>query len=277
MEDTRLKDVTKEKKSDIKPRRTKYRVLIIRSERTFMVNSMITNLRNSDCEVQEVTFNVKEIGQYQDKTDLMILYSDRDIGSYLGALVYLRDLCMEKSKQLIVIGSREELDEITENIPAHLLIDTIERPLDMNAFVEKVMSLKSEDVVELHKKSILVVDDDASYVQLLREWLKDDYRVGMARSGVQAITWLARNNVDLILLDYEMPVTNGLQVLEMLRSEQFSKDIPVMFLTGKSDKESIMKVMALKPAGYMLKNITRFQLLANLENYFAKESYEKSQ
>ena len=80
--------------------------------------SMITNLRNSDCEVQEVTFNVKEIGQYQDKTDLMILYSDRDIGSYLGALVYLRDLCMEKSKQLIVIGSREELDEITENMKA---------------------------------------------------------------------------------------------------------------------------------------------------------------
>ena len=98
----------------------------------------------------------------------------------------------------------------------------------------------------------------------------------MARSGVQAITWLARNSVDIILLDYEMPVTNGLQVLEMLRSEQFSKDIPIIFLTGKSDKDTIMKVMALKPAGYLLKNVTRFQLLAYLQNYFVKENYSKS-
>ena len=255
---------------------SKFKIMVIRSSRTFMVNSMITNLEGIGCLVYEVGFDVKEISVYQDEVDLMLLYSDRDIGEYLSALIYLKDLCMEKSKQLLVIGSREELDEITENIPEHLLVDAIERPLDMNALVEKINSLKTEEVIEQRKKSILVVDDDASYVQLLREWLKNDYRVGMARSGVQAITWLARNHVDLILLDYEMPITNGLQVFEMLRSEQFSKDIPIMFLTGKSDKDTIMKVMALKPAGYMLKNVTRFQLLAYLQNYFVKENYSKS-
>ena len=79
--------------------------------------------------------------------------------------------------------------------------------------------------------------------------------------------------MDLILLDYEMPVINGLQVFEMLKSEAISKNIPVMFLTGKSDKESIMKVMELKPAGYMLKNITKQQLLTHLENFFVKQTY----
>lgn len=77
------------------------------------------------------------------------------------------------------------------------------------------------------------LDDDVSWLNLLKE----DYRIGVARSGMQAITWLARNNVALILLDYEMPVTSGVQVFEMLKSEQYSKDIPVMLLTGKSDKE----------------------------------------
>lgn len=249
----------------------KFGVMILRSDRTFMVNSMVSNLKGLGCEIYEVGLNVKEISAVRDAADLLVLYSDPEIATSLGALIYLKELCVEKAKQLIVIGSREELDEIHATIPSYLLVDSIERPMDMNSFVERVTGLMHNEVIEQKKNSILVVDDDASYVQLLREWLKDDYRVGMARSGVQAITWLARNNVDLILLDYEMPVTNGLQVMEMLKSEQFSKDIPIMFLTGKSDKESIMKVMALKPAGYMLKSISRQQLLANLENFFLKQ------
>ena len=209
--------------------------------------------------------------------DQIVIYADFKMLENQGVLIYLKDLCIEEGSILIFIGSKQQRDDIEPFLPSHLFTEFFERPLDMNLFIEKLLSFSDKHEEEQRKKSILLVDDDVSFLQILKEWLKDDYRVGMARSGVQAITWLARNNVDLILLDYEMPVTNGLQVLEMLRSEQFSKDIPVMFLTGKSDKESIMKVMALKPAGYMLKNITRFQLLANLENYFAKESYEKSQ
>ena len=144
---------------------------------------------------------------------------------------------------------------------------------EQNLACQQGLQMMSNDVIEQRKKSILIVDDDSSFIQLLREWLKDDYRVGMAKSGLQAITWLARNSVDLILLDYEMPVINGLQVFEMLKSEAISKNIPVMFLTGKSDKESIMKVMELKPAGYMLKNITKQQLLTHLENFFVKQTY----
>ena len=145
----------------------------------------------------------------------------------------------------------------------------------MNAFIERINEVMNDEELEQRKKSILLVDDDPGYIHLLYEWLKDDYRVGMANSGMQAITWLARNNVDLILLDYEMPVLSGLQVLEMFKNEQYAKDIPVMFLTGKSDRESIMKVMELKPAGYMLKDINKFQLLANLNKFFVKQSYNK--
>ena len=50
-----------------------------------------------------------------------------------------------------------------------------------------------------------------------------------------------------------MPVTDGPQVLEMLMSDEETKGIPVIFLTGKDDKESVMSVLALKPEGYVLK------------------------
>lgn len=63
----------------------------------------------------------------------------------------------------------------------------------------------------------------------------------MATSGVKAISWLAKHKVDLILLDHEMPITSGPKVLEMLRSDDETRNIPVMFLTGRGDKESVMR------------------------------------
>ena len=118
------------------------------------------------------------------------------------------------------------------------------------------------------KKNILIVDDDPNYMGLIREWLKGKYKVFMANSGMQAIKWLGKNKADLILLDHEMPVTSGPQVLEMLRSESETRTIPVMFLTGKGDKESVMQVLSLKPEGYFLKNISREELLEKLDEFF---------
>ena len=90
----------------------------------------------------------------------------------------------------------------------------------------------------------------------------------MVSSGMQAIKWLGKNKADLILLDHEMPVTSGPQVLEMLRADSETSSIPVIFLTGKGDKESVMAVVALKPEGYFLKGIQKAELLQKLQEYF---------
>jgi CheY-like chemotaxis protein len=87
---------------------------------------------------------------------------------------------------------------------------------------------------------------------------------------MQAISFLMKNKVDLILLDYEMPVTSGPQVLKMLRSEPATSDIPIMFLTGVSDAESVRQVISLKPDGYMLKSTSKADLLKNLKLFFGK-------
>ena len=92
----------------------------------------------------------------------------------------------------------------------------------------------------------------------------------MVASGVQAIRYLAKNKVDLVLLDYEMPVTNGPMVLEMLRSESDSGNIPVMFLTGKNDRDSVMSVLDLKPVDYLLKTIDKESLIAKLNEFFSR-------
>jgi CheY-like chemotaxis protein len=65
-----------------------------------------------------------------------------------------------------------------------------------------------------------------------------------------------------------MPVTDGPQVLEMLRADDDTRDIPVMFLTGRDDKDSVMAVVSLKPEGYFLKTIGKQELLEKLKVFF---------
>ena len=85
------------------------------------------------------------------------------------------------------------------------------------------------------------------------------------RMGLQM---LVTTDVDLILLDYEMPVIKGPQILEMLRSETHTKDIPVMFLTSNSDRESIISVMSLNPVNYLLKSLPRSEIYAKIKEFF---------
>ena len=65
-----------------------------------------------------------------------------------------------------------------------------------------------------------------------------------------------------------MPVTSGPEVLEMLKSEDYTKKIPVMFLTGVSDKESIATALNLGPQSYLLKTINKNGLLQKLRTFF---------
>ena len=127
------------------------------------------------------------------------------------------------------------------------------------------------------QKSILLVDDDPTFLKMMKGWLDSDYRVTIVTSGTQALMYIADNRPDLILLDYEMPVISGPQVLEMIRSETKVDNIPVMFLTGKGDRESVLKVLALKPEGYLLKSLNREQILASLIEFFDKKHAEELQ
>lgn len=135
--------------------------------------------------------------------------------------------------------------------------------------VEKYLKLKEEDQEEINrKKKILVVDDSNFMLKVIGDLLGEDYEVFLVQSGLAAIRSLTLNRPDLILLDYEMPVCDGKQVLEMIRSEEEFTDIAVIFLTGRVDKESIQNVLALKPAGYLSKNLDPAEIKKNVDNYF---------
>lgn len=101
--------------------------------------------------------------------------------------------------------------------------------------------------------------------------LSEKYKVSEADSSIAAIQSITVNKPDLIMLDYEMPVCDGRQALEMIRSQKNTADIPVVFLTGKGDRESVRRVMSLKPEGYLLKTMPDEEILKYIDNLFAKK------
>ncbi len=111
------------------------------------------------------------------------------------------------------------------------------------------------------RKHVLVVDDNAMMLKMLKEHLHDKYDVATAASGRVALKFLERKTTDLILLDYEMPEESGPVVLEQLRASEHTKDIPVIFLTGVTDTKKIKEALSLKPQNYLLKPVDREKLL----------------
>ena len=128
-----------------------------------------------------------------------------------------------------------------------------------------------DDYYRQDKKKILVVDDSATMLRTIKLWLDKKYSVSLANSGTMAIKHLSLSRPDLILLDYEMPICDGKQVFQMIRSELEFADLPIMFLTGKNDKQSIMSVLALKPAGYLLKTMGSDQIVAAIDEFFERQ------
>lgn len=121
------------------------------------------------------------------------------------------------------------------------------------------------------KKKILIADDSAVVLQAMQQMLEKDYEITLAKSGLSAIRCITLDIPDLVLLDYEMPVCDGRQVLEMIRSEEDFAAIPVIFLTGRRDTESVKQVMSLKPAGYLLKDLPPSEIKKSIDGYFQKQ------
>ena len=246
----------------------KERIIVIGEKETFLIRVLVKKISDASIPCSFVPYTINDINDSFENTGLVVLYMES--GFQLGGEVlhFLTERMAENGVQAVLIGEELDIRDMIDRIPGDLVYRTYTRPVDNEAFVKDMTSLYNKIAAGEFRKTILVVDDDPNYLSLVREWLKNDYKIAMANSGLQAIKWLGKNKADLILLDYEMPVTSGPQVLEMLRSDSDTKDIPVMFLTGKSDKNSVMAVLSLKPEGYFLKTIEKDELSEKLSQFF---------
>lgn len=246
----------------------KTKILIISRGSGFMMDALDSNLKKSGFETVHAEPVVSSIESVKEDTDIVILLADEYVYEAADALVYLKDLCDEEVIPICLIGYGGEMDEIKQYIPDRCIIREFKRPFDAKDVTEKLKEIAKVTEEKKLGKHILLVDDDLTFLKMLQGWLSPKYRITAVKSGMQAITYIANHTPDLILLDYEMPITPGPQIMEMIRSEFNASQIPIIFLTGKSDRESIMNVMRLKPQGYLLKAMPKDDIVASIDEFF---------
>ena len=217
------------------------RVLFIGETNSFIVNSLKDGLKEPGFECLFCKLDVTDISRLTDKPDFFFIYADERTIQEKEALIYVRDICVEEEKKVFLAGYAEELQVIEDIFPSECLGGRFERPINVKEIADTLLyAVENKESLE-SRKHILLVDDSGTMLRTIKGWLEGKYRISMTNSATSAIAFLAVNEPDLILLDYEMPVCSGPQMLQMIRSEIKTENIPVIFLPPNVTKKASPK------------------------------------
>ncbi len=248
-------------------------VLIVSTMENFFVNGIEFKLKSIGLNSFYVPAKFDDLAEHREMANLIIYYTDEHVYEHVKLHALLKELVMSGGKQLIVIGERTEYEQVLSGIGEKYILKWFERPFDMNELLNLVGAFSRGEIlsVDTSQKQILIIDDDVTYMEMLKNWLRDEYLVTLTPSATKALPWLSRKRVDLIILDYEMPDLSGPEFLRQLRQQSTNNDIPVMFLTGHQDRESVMTALDQRPVDYMLKTIDNKTLHKKLSSFFARK------
>ena len=124
----------------------------------------------------------------------------------------------------------------------------------------------------MKNKTILVVDDVASNLDILVEHL-DDYEIIDTIDGYEAIEIAYEEHIDLILLDIVMPNIDGFEVCRKLKADPATSDIPIIFLTANSDEKSVERAYEVGGIDYVTKPFRKKELLSRINTHIKLSEY----
>ena len=127
------------------------------------------------------------------------------------------------------------------------------------------------------KALVLIVDDSPLNLKVLGSTLRGEgFSLAVAKSGLEALGFVSKKLPDLILLDIMMPEMDGYEVCKRLKSGVVSKNVPVIFLTAKTDTDSIVKGFDIGGVDYVTKPFNTAELLARVRTQIRlKRAFEE--
>ncbi|MBP3504984.1 MAG: response regulator [Lachnospiraceae bacterium] len=164
---------------------------------------------------------------------------------------------------IMITGKRDKysvMNSISMGIDGYLL-----KPIHKDELIQKITEVYQKKQQHNNKKTILAIDDDMSYLKQLNSFLQESYNVIMINSTKLALDYLANHVPDLILLDYQMPLYNGVALLSILRQNGNCRNIPFIILSGTLDKKALLEFYPYEPSAYLAKPVSKDALLENVE------------
>lgn len=227
--------------------------------------------------------------------DVFVYCMDKESRETMSRMVPLKNRLSKKGIPLVIVGDAGDCSEFIK-LTANIADIVLQKPITAKAIQEQIVNFLKElarveeEVKEserqkeeerraedekkeqeailqenTRRKHILVVDDDARMLKVIKEQLRGTYDVATAINGKLALKFLESKQTDLILLDYVMPEEDGPAVLRKIHANPATKDLPVVFLTGMTEREKIQEALSERPQGYLLKPIDREKLLSTIQ------------
>ena len=119
------------------------------------------------------------------------------------------------------------------------------------------------------RSTILIVDDQVENIDILRNALKDSYKIIAAIDGQSAIKLASRTVPDIILLDIMMPGIDGCEICRQLKQGFSTRDIPIIFVTAMSDEQDESKGLAIGAIDYITKPISSMIVKQRIKTHLA--------
>jgi len=264
----------------------KYKILLAGNNQSILDDFFYTMSNDFECQTTSWRFEDIECHLKYFTPDIFVYGLREDFKDNLPKVIEAKRKLQQNGIPFAIIGAREDCDNflrgtinitdlvLTKPLTAAMIQERIIGYLPEKKHRERIEKIpfqqelqeKAVEPEKYRKKHIIVVDDDPRMLKLIKEHLHGEYEVATAINGRLALNFLEKKRTDLIFLDYEMPGMSGPQVLEKIRENPKLTDIPVVFLTGISEREKIKKVLSMKPQGYLLKPLNREKLFSTIKN-----------
>ena len=142
-----------------------------------------------------------------------------------------------------------------------------------NNFAPESVAEQIREPASSTKNTILAVDDRHFFLSAIKTMLQDTgYRVTCINSGASALNYLKTRSPDLFLLDIEMPEMDGYELAK--RIKEAGHTAPIVFLTGNANKDSVVNALKAGAADFIIKPVTKEQLLHRIGKYIQPEVCE---
>lgn len=248
-------------------------ILFITDVTNFLVVSIKEKLESMGYQVIASKLNIEEITRIKGQIGAILIHAQEDMVAKTKELTFVKDHALENAYPLFLTGNSEDVNSVERILPKNIVNHEFYRPVDAGELAEFLNEFINEHR-GMKKKKVLVVDDSGTMLRNVKNWLEQKYQVILANSATMALKYLALSKPDLILLDYEMPVCDGKQLMEMLREDEDYSKVPIFFLTGRNDRESIAQVTVMRPEGYLLKTLPPAQIVKAIDEFFEKQKGE---
>ena len=129
--------------------------------------------------------------------------------------------------------------------------------------------------INTSEQKILIIDDEKINLILVQNYLKKYYTIYLATNSIEGNKHLKNNKIDLILLDIMMPSPDGFEYCKILKKNKKYKNIPIIFITAKTDIESINKAFEIGGMDYITKPFNKEELYARIKTHIELASSKR--